>query len=190
LGSLLQPQSDILALSEASRPKWFKEVNSRLGGRIPLLLSPDFERDIRNLTISSVIYCSRQLQGEFSFTRQELTQLVNKVFNQASPGVSREDFIEGIDNSLKLFELWISAREDLITIAKDDFKIDDYFSRICLIDEFNGLCSSLRMISTEFLKADEFVRASIRDKQGIALLNPANLEQLTTVNGVEHYVED
>jgi hypothetical protein len=46
------------------------------------------------------------------------------------------------------------------------------------------------MISTEFLKADEFVRASIRDKQGIALLNPANLEQLTTVNGVEHYVED
>ncbi len=190
LGSLLQPQSDVLALSEASRPKWFKEVNSSLGGRIPRLLSQDFEIHIRNLTISSVNFCSRQLQGEFSFTRQELTQLVNKVFNQADPGVSREDFIEGIDNSIKLFELWISAREDLIKIAKDDFKIDDYFSRICLIDEFNDLCSSLRMISTEFLKADEFVRASIRDKQGIALLNPINLEQFTTINGVEHYVEE
>ena len=112
------------------------------------------------------------------------------MFNQANPGVLREDFIEGIDNSIKLFELWISAREDLTSIAKEDFKIDDYFSHICLIEEFNVLCSSLRMITNEFLKADEYVRASIRDKQGVALLNPANLEQLTTVNGVEHYVED
>ena len=190
LGSLLQPQSDVFALTEASRPKWFREVNSNLGGRLPQLLSPEFERDTRNLTISSVNYCSRQLQGEFNFTRQELAQLVNKVFNQANPGVLREDFIEGIDNSIKLFELWISAREDLTSMAKEDFKIDDYFSHICLIEEFNVLCSSLRMITTEFLKADEFVRASIRDKQGIALLNPANLEQLTAVNGVEHYVED
>jgi hypothetical protein len=190
LVSLLQPQSDVFALPEASRPKWFKEVNSNLGGRIPRLLSPEFERDTRDLTISSVNYCSRQLQGEFNFTRQELAQLVNKVFNQANPGVLREDFIEGIDNSIKLFELWISAREDLTSIAKEDFKIDDYFSHICLIEEFNVLCSSLRMITNEFLKADEYVRASIRDKQGVALLNPANLEQLTTVNGVEHYVED
>ena len=190
LGSLLQPQSDVFALTEVSRPKWFKEVNLCFGGRIPQLLSADFERDTRNRTISSVNFCSRQLQGDFTFTRQELTQLVNKVFNQANPGVLREDFIEGIDNSIKLFELWISAREDLARIAEEDFNIDDYFKSICLIEEFNDLCSSLKMITTEFLKADEFVRGSIRDKQGIASLNPANLEQLTTVNGVEHYVED
>ena len=190
LRSLLKLQSDISALTEASRPKWFKEVNLSFGGRIPQLLSPDFERDTQNLTISSVKYCSSQLQGDFNFTRQELLQMVNKVIDQANPGVSRDDFIEGIDNSIRLFELWSSASEELIMIAQNDFKVDDYFSRICLIEKFNVLCSSLRMISAEFLKADEFVRASIRDKQGIASLNPANLEQLITVNGVEHYVED
>jgi hypothetical protein len=89
-----------------------------------------------------------------------------------------------------LFDLWISAREDLVRIANENFKIDEYFSRICLIEEFNALCLSLKLITTEFLKADEFVRASIREKQGIALLNPINLEQLTTINGVEQYVED
>lgn len=190
LRSLLHPQSDVLAMTETSRPKWFKEVNSSFAGRITQLLSPDFEDDARNLTNSNVNFCTHQLQGDFKFTRQDLMQLMNKVFNQANPGVSREEFIEGIDNSIKLFDLWISSKEDLVRIANENFKIDEYLSRICLLEEFNALCLSLKLITTEFLKADEFVRASIREKQGIALLNPINLEQLTTINGVEQYVED